>query len=148
SKSLASAIRSDTLGSTVTPFASVLSESATSANGSTSFATTRSAPARAAAIAASPEPVPKSSTRRPATTSGWSSTWRARARPPPPAHAPCRGPGSVDPPSEPVPQRNRPRREPQRDLGHVRKARRARLALDQARDGDEPGRKFLSQRLG
>jgi len=52
------------------------------ASGSISAASTAEAPAFAAAMAASPLPAAKSSTRRPATSAGSSSSWRAIAWPP------------------------------------------------------------------
>src|SRR6266567_5644287 len=52
-----------------------------------SVAVTEAAPARAAAMATMPEPDARSSTRAPATRSGWSSTWRASAWPPAQANA-------------------------------------------------------------
>ena len=52
------------------------------ASGSVSLARTAAAPARAAAIATSPEPAAKSSTVRPRTRPGWSSRYRASAWPP------------------------------------------------------------------
>ncbi len=56
--------------STATPFSPALSAIAAGANASISLASTRAAPAIAAAIATRPEPEAKSSTRRPATRLG------------------------------------------------------------------------------
>ena len=52
-----------------------------------STARTEAAPAEAAAIATSPEPEARSSTRLPATSAGWSRTYRASACPPAQANA-------------------------------------------------------------
>ena len=71
----------------MTPLASAFSAMAATASRSMSTARTRAAPARAAAIATRPEPDARSSTRRPATVSGWSSTYRASACPPAQAKA-------------------------------------------------------------
>jgi len=57
-----------------TPLAAAFSASAAPQKGSTSAASTSAAPALAAAIPTRPDPAPKSSTRLPATTCGWSST--------------------------------------------------------------------------
>src|SRR5215213_7389480 len=64
------------------PLASALSEIAACEKGSMSLAVTEEAPASAAETATSPLPAPRSSTDRPATTPGSSSTWRASACPP------------------------------------------------------------------
>ena len=64
-----------------TPLRAALAAVARSEAGSMSQATTSRAPARAAAQATTPEPVPKSSTLRPRTSSGSRMSLRASARP-------------------------------------------------------------------
>src|SRR4051812_27055845 len=70
-----------------TPLSSALRAIAVCEYGSMSLARTAAAPAISAATATSPLPAPRSSTRRPATVSGWSSTYRASAWPPGQANA-------------------------------------------------------------
>ena len=72
---------------TRTPFARALRATAASANGSTSMPVALAAPARIATIAHRPDPVARSSTRLPATSSGCSSRKRAIASPPAQANA-------------------------------------------------------------
>ncbi len=62
----------------------------------------RAAPAFIAAIPTSPDPDAKSSTARPATSAGWSSTWRARAWPPAQAKAQKGGGRPISPSSSSV----------------------------------------------
>ncbi len=74
--SAASGPRSSRLASvncTAIPLSSAFKPTAASQNGSMSAASTAAAPARAAAIATTPEPLAKSTTRLPATSCGWSS---------------------------------------------------------------------------
>src|SRR3989440_1709843 len=79
--------RSPSVTATVTALAAAFIATADSAYGSMSLPVTSAAPALAAAMATRPEPDARSSTRRPATTCGWSRTYRARAWPPAQAFA-------------------------------------------------------------
>jgi hypothetical protein len=63
-------VRSPATARTATLFAAALSPIAAIANGSMSAASAAAAPTFMAAIATSPDPDPRSSTRRPATASG------------------------------------------------------------------------------
>ena len=84
---------------TRTPFALALSATAASANGSMSIAVALAAPGRIAAIAHSPDPVAKSTTRWPA-LSGCSRR-KARSRGRPPTRTPRTGWGAGDAESPP-----------------------------------------------
>ena len=101
-----------------------LSRQASMAKTSRSMALTLAAPARAAAMATIPPPHPMSATRRPRTSSGWSSTCRARAWPPAHAHAQYGGgtAGRVVGQRRRLPERHREPAGAQRDLRHHRGA--------------------------